>query len=234
MKKLLFAATLLLSGFQFATAQTADEIVAKHITAIGGADNWKKLNTLQMEITMKAQGAEIGMKRTHIHNKAMRMDISVMGMSGYSILTTKEGWNYMPFQGQTKAEPMTADDVKTSQDELNIMDEFITYKDKGKKIEYLGTDDLEGTECFKLKMTDKDGQETTYYLDKSNYYTLKQVQKMKANGKETEVVMTFSNYKMLPEGILYAHSLGGDWGDMEISKILVNSVIDENLFKPAN
>jgi len=233
MKKILFSLALLMGSLS-TFAQTADEIVEKHINAIGGLSNWKKLNSMVLEATMKAQGAEITMKRTHIHNKAMRMDISLMGMSGYQIVTNKEGWSYMPFQGQTKAEPMTADDIKTAQDQLNIIDEFITYKDMGKKIEFLGTDDLEGTECFKLKMTDKDGNETTYFLDKSNYYTLKQVQKVKANGKEVEAVTTFSDYKMLPEGILYAHSMGGDWGDIQYTKIMVNAAVEESVFKPAN
>jgi outer membrane lipoprotein-sorting protein len=233
MKKLILS-LLAIASFSLSFAQTAEEIVNKHIEAIGGADNWKKINSLVMEASIKAQGAEIKLTRTHLHNKAMRMDIAVMGMNGYSIITQKEGWNFMPFQGQTKYEAMTPDDVKSSQDELSILDEFITYKDLGKKLEYLGKDDLEGTECFKLKLTDKEGEEITYWLDPTNYYTLKQSQKVKANGKEMESVTTFSNYKNIEEGIVYAFSLGGDWGDTEINKITINPKIDESIFKPTN
>ncbi|MBK8145794.1 MAG: hypothetical protein IPK62_12775 [Bacteroidetes bacterium] len=137
MKKVLLSIATVLFA-QFAIAQSAEEIVNKHVEAIGGAENWKKMNSLVMEATMKAQGAEIKIVRSQIHNKAMRMDIAVMGMNGYQILTPTAGWSFMPFQGQTKAEPMTADDVKTSQDELSLLDEFITYKDLGKKLEYVG------------------------------------------------------------------------------------------------
>ena len=133
-------------------AQTTDEIIAKHIEAIGGKDNWAKIKSLRTEGTIKAQGAEIKIISTQIDKKASRTDIALMGMNGYNILTTTEGWQFMPFQGQTKPEPMTADDVKTGQDELDIQDEFITYKQLGKKIENLGKDDVDGTECFKLKM----------------------------------------------------------------------------------
>ncbi len=233
MKKIILSLCAILF-LQVAFGQSADEIVKKHIEAIGGADNWKKINSLVMEATMKAQGAEIKLTRSQIHNKAMRMDIAVMGMNGYQILTDKAGWSYMPFQGQTKAEPMTADDVKTSQDELSLMDEFVTYKDLGKKLEYVGKDDLEGTECFKLKLTDKDGQEATFWLDPSTYYTIKQSQKVKANGKEMESVTTFSNYKKVDEGIVYPFSVGGDWGESEVTKLTINSKIDESIFKPAN
>ncbi len=176
-------------------SQSLDEIVKKHIEAIGGKENWAKVKSLKMECSMKANGADVNIVIQQIDKKAMRQDISLMGMSGYNIITTTEGWNFMPFQGQTKVEPMTADDVKNSQEGLNLQDEFITYKDLGKKLEYIGKDDVDGTECFKLKMTDKAGQETTYYIDPSNYYTIKQNIKMKANGKEIDAATTYGNYK---------------------------------------
>lgn len=232
MKKLIFAFVALLA-FSNLNAQTLDQIVESHIKAVGGADNWKKVNSIIVDITMQAQGAEVKVKRTQVHDKAMRMDISVMGMNGYSIMTNTEGWNFMPFQGQTKPEPMTADDVKNSQDDLSIMSDFLTYKAKGKKLELIGNDDVEGTECFKIVATGKDGKSTTYWLDKSSFLVIKQVDKMKANGKEVEATSTFSNYKLLPEGINYPHSIGGDWGEMEVKSVVVNSKIEDSVFKPA-
>ena len=45
MKKIKILSLLTLSFLMAATsfAQTADEIVSKHIEAIGGAENWKKI-----------------------------------------------------------------------------------------------------------------------------------------------------------------------------------------------
>jgi hypothetical protein len=215
-------------------AQTAEEIVTKHIEAIGGIANWDNIKSQRVEGKVKAQGMEIAVTRTQVDKKAMRMDIAVMGMTGYQILTNTEGWAYMPFQGQTKSEPMTADDVKSSQDELSIKDDFITYKDQGKKIEFIGKEDYDGTECLKLKMIDKDAVETTYFLDPENYYVLKQTTKVKANGQEMEAVTTFSDYKKLPEGIVCPMVIGGDFGDMEVQKYEVNPAIDDAIFKPSN
>ncbi len=214
-------------------AQTTDEIIAKHIEAIGGKDNWAKIKSMRTEGTIKAQGAEIKITSTQIDKKASRTDIALMGMNGYNILTTTEGWQFMPFQGQTKPEPMTADDVKMGQDELDLQDEFITYKQLGKKIENLGKDDVDGTECFKLKMIDKDGKETTYYLDPSNYFVIKETAKIKANGKEMENSSTYSNYKKTDNGVYVAMNIGGGFGDMEITKIEINPKIDEAIFKIA-
>ncbi len=230
MKKLLVTAFVCVMSLG-AMAQNLEEIVKKHIEAIGGEANWRKVKSMRSESTMKAQGAEIKFTMTQIDKKAMRQDIAVMGMNGYSFMTNTEGWSFMPFQGQTKPETMTADDIKNGQEELYILDEFITYKELGKKLELLGKDDVDGTECFKLKMTDKNKQETTFYIDPSNYYVIKQTSKITADGKEMENSTSFGNYKKLDEGIVLAMNISGGFGEMEITKVEVNPKIDEAIFK---
>ena len=233
MKKLtLIFTALLFTTFAFKPADlTLNEIIAKHIEAIGGKDNWSKVKAIHMESTMKAQGAEIKVAITQVDKKEMRQDITLMGMTGYSIVTTTEGWSFMPFQGQTKPEAMTADDLKNSQDELYIQDEFLTYTELGKKIELFGKDDVDGTECYKIKMTDKNAQETTFYIDPSTWYVIKQTQKIKADGKEVESSTTYGDYKKLPEGIVYPMSVVAGWGESSVTKIEINPTIDESLFK---
>jgi len=234
MKKLIAPGMMLFIAFQSmsVSAQDLNEIIKNHITAIGGADNWNKLKSMTSEMTMKAQGAEIKLVVNQVQKKAMRADIEVMGMSGYQIITDKEGWSFMPFAGQTKAEPSTADDVKSSQDQLDMIDQFITYKDYGKKIDYLGKDDVEGTDCHKISLTDKEGEITTFFLDASTYYVIKEVSKRKANGKEFEMTKTYSNYKKLDEGIVFPMLSGGDEGEMEITKVSINKPIDDTMFQP--
>lgn len=233
---------IILAGFaiimacfaQNVQAQNVDEVINKHIEAIGGKDNWAKLKSTKSVVKMKAQGAEINMTMYQVDKKAMKVDIEVMGMKGYQIITDKEGWGFMPWGGQSKAEPMTAEEVKAAQDQLNIQDEFITYKEKGKKLEYVGKDDVEGTECHKLTMTDKEGRITTYYLDASNYQTIKQTVKATINGKEMETTSMFSNYKKFDQGIVLPMNTSGDMGEMEFTSIEINPKIDESIFKPTN
>lgn len=230
-KSLVFISVAFLSVIS--VAQTADEIALKHIEAVGGKENWLKIKSIRMECLLKAQGAEIKTTIVQVNKKAMRQDISVMGMNGWSIITNTEGWSFMPFGGQTKPEPLTPDDVKNAQDGLEIQDDFIGYKADGKKLEYLGKDDVDGTECFKMKMIDKNLKETTYYLDVDSYYVIKESQKIKADGKEMEEATMFSNYKKQPEGIVYAMSIGTQFGQGEVTKLEINPKIDEAIFKPS-
>jgi hypothetical protein len=229
-EKIFFIGLLCCTVSIAASAQTLDEIVAKHIEAIGGKANWEKVKSMRIESIMKAQGAEIHFTSTQVDKKAMRQDISVMGMTGYSIVNNTGGWSYMPWQGQTKPEAMTADDVKNAQDELYIQDEFMTYKELGKTLEYYDKDDVDGTECFKLKMTDKNGQETTFYIDPSNYFVIKKTKKVKANGQENENSSFYGDYKKLDSGIYYPMSTTSGWGESEIVKLDINPSVDESIF----
>lgn len=229
--KIFFVTVLACIASVSSFSQTLDEIVSKHIEAIGGKDNWEKIKTIKMEGIMKMQGSEIKIGILMVDDKATRQNITVMGMTGYSILTTTEGWAFMPFQGQTKPEPITAEDLKNSQEQLNIQESFINYAENGKKIEYLGKEDIDGTECFKIKMTDKNEQVITYYIDPENYYVIKQVSKIKSNGKEFENTVTFGNYKKLDEGIVYPMTMGGGFGETEIVKLEINTPIDDSEFK---
>ncbi|HTM65979.1 MAG TPA: hypothetical protein VL093_06655 [Flavipsychrobacter sp.] len=215
-------------------AQSAEEIVTKHIEATGGEANWKKVNAIKMTGSMTIQGMEMPIIITTVNKKAMRMDITIMGTSNYQIITDKEGWGFFPIQQQQKPEPMTADQVKESQDQLLVQDEFLNYKKDGSKIEFLGKDDMEGTEVLKLKLTDKDGKEKTFFFDASNYYILRQSQKVNADGKETDVVVNYSNFQKLPAGITFPMTIEQEQtGPINFTSVEVNPNIDESIFKPA-
>ena len=121
--KIIIAITAVI--FTFSTyAQSTAEIISKHIEAIGGVKNWSNLKSLRQTGKIKMQGAEITITTSQIDQKAYRTDIAVMGMNGYTFFTTTEGWMFMPFQGQTVPEPMTPEDVKMSQDQLDIQNDF--------------------------------------------------------------------------------------------------------------
>ena len=230
MKRIVFSLLLFAMAF-VAKAQTADEIIAKHIEAIGGADAWKKVNSVKMEGTLIVQGTTVNMTQTILHGKGNRQDISVMGMNGFMIIAPTSGWNFMPFNGQAAPEPMTAEDVAEGQSELDAQGNLIDYAAKGHTVEYLGKDDVEGTDCYKLKINLKSGKSETYYFDAKSYLLIRSVSKQKANGQEAEITTNFSNYEKLPEGIVVAKSITLPFGEMNITKITINSTVDESIFK---
>ena len=226
------AAALVFANCINTKAQTADEVISKHITAVGGLDNWKKITSIKMTGGINAGGMDIPVTITKVSGKAMKVEFTVNGMTGYQILTKTEGWAYSPFQGQTKPEAMTAEDVKESQDQLDAQGELMDYKAKGYKVEYLGKDDVEGTECYKLKVTLAGGKQENVFIDASTYYLIRTVAKVKADGKEVEVTSNFSNFQKLPEGIVFPMSMESMTGPINFKTIEINKPVDENIFKP--
>lgn len=221
----------------FAQAQTADEIVAKHIDAIGGADAWHKVNTIKLEGTLSVQqggGLQIPLTITQLHNKGMRVDFSVMGQNAYQIMTPTAGWAYLPFQGQTKAEPSTADQVKAGADELDAQGLLLDYKAKGHTVTLLGKEDVDGVEAYKLQIALKSGSTETLFVDPKTYYVLKIISKQTVNGQEVEQAVGMTNYKKLPEGIVVPMNMTRPEGEFAISKVTVNGPVDEAIFKPSN
>lgn len=230
--QLLLAGGMALFAATAAHAQTADEIVQKHIDAIGGADNWKKVNSTRAEASLNVQGNDVSITIVKLNNKGMRQDISVGGMSGYVILTPTAGTTFMPFQGMTEPQTMPADAVKDGQSQLDVQGVLVDYKAKGHTVELQGKETVGGAECYKLKVTLAGGKVYTYDIDTKSYYLVRAITKANVNGQEMEQTVSFSNFQKLPEGITVPMTITQQFGDVNIVKMEINKPVDEGIFKP--
>lgn len=229
MKKF-FLGVALLTAFAFAKAQTAEEIVNKHIEAIGGKANYDKLQNVVMEGSMSAQGATINLTITKVLGKLSRQDISVMGMTGYDLTTDKDGWTFMPFMGQSSPVEKTGDMLKASQQELDFSDALYNYQAKGTTIELQGKEDVSGTDSYKLRLTSKAGDVETVYVDPATFFINRVSSIKKLNGQEFPVTIDFSDYKDV-EGVKFPFNMGTPQGSIVFSSIKANQTIDDKLYK---
>ena len=68
----------------------------------------------------------------------------------------------------------------------------------------------------------------------ANYYLLREVDKVQADGKEQEIATNFSNFQKLPEGIVFPMTVETPMGPMNIKTVEINPTVDESIFKPSN
>ena len=234
MKKIMpiFALLLLLVNTSPLLAQTADEIIAKHIDARGGIEKIKSLQTLSMEITMTIQGMDIPIKIFGQHKKAFKVEMIVMDNMGYNLITDTKGWAFLPFQGHTEPQEMKKEDVEAAQGQLDLQGALVDYKTKGSKAEYGNKETIDGKSCYVIKLTKANGQVATFYLD-DKYYIYKKTETVKINGEDVQQTAIYHSYDKTPDGYVYASAwTSANGGEMKVLKYEPNSKIDESVFKP--
>jgi outer membrane lipoprotein-sorting protein len=219
-----------------AGAQSADEIIDKHLQAMGGKEKLRAVQTQRISGKMvMAQGMEAPFTLEMARPNKMRMEFTIQGMTGVQAFDGKTGWALMPFMGKTEPEALPEEDARKMEEQADMDGLLLDYKEKGRQVEYVGREDLEGTPVHKLKVTQKNGDVVFVYIDAEEYLTLKQAGKTKVRGQEVEGETVFGNYQTV-EGLVVPHSIeqkvtGMPGGMvMTISKVELNPGVDESRF----
>jgi hypothetical protein len=231
-KKLLFA------GLAFATlnvsAQTADEIVAKNIEAMGGAAKLATLTSVKKTATMSAQGQDFPGTITIDHMKGFRLDLEIMGTSNYQIITPTKTSMFFPIQQMTEPKAGTDEEIKEAQGALDIHSALYNYKENGTTVELVGDDKVDGADAYKLKVTKKSGKSSFYLIDKKSNRVVKTISKGKGpDGTEQDVETPYGDYKQNADGYWFAYttSMQGGMVAVTFEKIETNIKVDESIFK---
>jgi outer membrane lipoprotein-sorting protein len=208
MKRKTFAC-LLLAGLigSAAWGQSVDEIIAKNIEAKGGLEKLKAVKTMRISgKMMMGPGMEAPMVIETARPNKMRVEFTFQGMTGIQAYDGTTGWMVMPFMGKKDPEAMSGDDLKQAEDQADIDGPLVDYKEKGNQVEYQGKSEIEGTPVHKLKVTKKNGDVATLYLDADSFLEIKAEGKTKIRGQEIEGETTFGDYKEVG-GMVFAHSI---------------------------
>ena len=245
MKKLNY---LLLTVFVFMistsfNAQTVDEIIENYIENTGGAENWQNVKAIKMSASINQMGMEIPIEMVQSENK-MYTKISIQGQEiKQGVFDGETLWstNFMSM----KAEKSDQEDVDNIKNELGeFPDPFLNYKDKGFTAELMGTETLEGSEVFKVKLTKKpnvvDGKEvpnvTIYYFDSENFVPIMTHQEMtQGPAKGTIMEGKMSDYQEV-DGLFMPFSMSQGIKDqpgqaVNIKSIEINPSVDDSEFE---
>ncbi len=215
-----------------AYAQTVDEIVDKHVAAMGGADKLKNVKTLVIDRTLAVQSMEIPTKTLIMVGKALRTESSIMGNSMIQVVDGTTGWMIRPvmMQGTGEPEDMPAEMVQQQVGQLDPFGPLFNYKDKGNKVELVGKEKVEKSDAYRLKITTKDGQVMEEFIDATTFM----LTKLKATMQGQEGEILFSDYKDV-EGIKFANTMDmtSQMGALTFvtTKIAINGTIDDSIFK---
>ena len=224
-------------------AQSVDEIIENYIENTGGAENWQNVKAIKMSASINQMGMEIPIEMVQSENK-MYTKISIQGQEiKQGVFDGETLWstNFMSM----KAEKSDQEDVQIVKDELaEFPDPFLNYNENGFTAELMGTEVVDGSDTFKVKLTKKpmvvDGEEvpnvSTYYFDTENFVPIMMHEEvMSGPGKGMIMEAKMSDYQEV-EGLYMPFSMSQGVKDqpgqpLTITSIELNVEADESEFK---
>lgn len=237
MKRILngLVALLLLGTTGAAADLSVDQVIEKYIAASGGYAKLKGLQSLKATGIYSAGEAPIPFVIFRKRPNLYRWDRDIKGQLLILSYDGQTAWWINPFSetGVSGPAKMPEADAKNLQGEAMFEDELIDYKKKGNRVELLGTDDVDGQEAYKLKVTRKDGGVERYFINTDNFLKLKQSSVFKANNREFELLTYYQNYKAV-NGVLLPFRIerefAGQHRVIDVKAIELNPKLDEASF----
>ena len=212
------------------TAQTVDEIINKHIDAIGGKEKLSQVKSLYTENSMDVMGNSAPQKEYLVEGKGFKSEVEFNGASIIQCYTDKSGWTINPMMGGTDAQAMPDALYASGKPQIYLGGALIDYAAKGYKAELVGKEDKN----FKIKVTGS-GNETYYFIDATTYFLTKSIIKSEVMGQTVDVTTTYSDHKKTDFGVTLAYTKNVDMGMFQlaqkIDKVEVNKPIDPKIFE---
>ena len=236
MHRLLLAFAILIVATASAFSQTADEIVGKYIKTVGGMEKIEAVKSIRRTGKVIAGGGfEIPIVEENKRPNLVRQDIIIQGLIGTSAYDGKAGWKIQPWQGKKDAETMGEGELKAIIEESDFDGPLVNYKAKGNKVEYVGMDEVEGTDAYKLKVTLANGETRYFYMDTDYYVPIKIETKRIVRGNEVEFETVLGDYKEVAGWYMpYSIEVGAKGSQFKqkiaYDKIEANVPIDDKRF----
>jgi Outer membrane lipoprotein-sorting protein len=236
MKRLLWIAitiiALLPAGLQ---AQTVDEIIAKNIEARGGRERLLAIKSLRVTFKYSQGSFRAKYVQENKRNEKVREEFIVQGMAQIQAYDGHSAWQINPFGGRKDPELMSQDDIRSLLLDADLEGPLVDYKQKGHTAELMGHDSVEGTDCYKIKLTLKDGDVRIYYLDADSYLEIKFETQSKVRGAVQYNDTMLGDYEQV-EGVYFPFSIESaetgseDWQRFTVEKIELNVSLEDSLF----
>jgi len=217
------AAFVASAGFaQDKSQPTVDDLVSKNVEAKGGADALHALQSLRLSGKMLVRQGQVQLAylQTKKRPGEVRTEGTLQGMTQLEAYDGKEGWKVSPFFGRKDPERMSADDLKPLAEQAEIDGPLVDWKTKGSTVEYLGTEEVDGTLAHKLKVVRKNGDVSFVYLDPDHFL---------------EVETDLGDYEKTAAVFVPTSFDSGRKGDPDKSKIIIDKVeanvpVDDAIF----
>jgi hypothetical protein len=233
------AAALLIMAVPAAFAYTASELADKNVAAKGGIDKINAIQSLQLSGKLLANGGTLEIAYTMLVKRpdAIRYEAQLQGLTKVQAYDGTQAWQINPFRGRKDPQKLSADDAKgLAEDAADFAGPLVAYQAKGYTLDYLGTEDIDGTEAHKLRVTRPNGDLTYVYLDPDYFLEIRTVNRRIEHGIPNETITDYGDYEKV-NGVYLAFAQefyqkgSSARHKLQIDKAEANVAADESLFE---
>lgn len=220
-----------------ASAQTVDEILSHYFKTVGGMEKIQAVQTLRRTGKFIGGGGfEAVVVQENKRGSSVREEFSLQGMTAINAYDGKTGWKIEPWSGKKDPEALEEEEMRSILESADFDGPLVNYKQKGNKVEFIGMDKFEGTDTFKLKVAEPNGDVYVYYLDTDYYVPIKIDTRRLVRGAEREYETTLADYKEVAGWYLPFSFETNTKGSQDKSKIVYEKIeanvsIDDSRFR---
>jgi outer membrane lipoprotein-sorting protein len=193
-KTLLIFLGAFIMGLGTIHCQDPGEILDKHFKAIG-QEKILEVQTVISKGTLEQMGMEIPFKSITKRPGKAYLEMNIQGSKMITAYDGVNGWAVQPMMGTPDPVDLAGEELRPMKEMADLDGSLWNYEEKGHQLELLGTQDLEGSEVYVLKVTRNDGHVFHYYLDTEKYLILMMKFSMVIEGVETQLVAKMSDFR---------------------------------------
>ncbi len=193
-KSILLTLFMAIMAISLTYAQDLDEILDNYFETIG-QENLIKVKTLQATGKAVIMGMDAPFIMISKRPEKIKVTIELQGAEIVQAYDGETVWMINPMTGSPEPVDMTGPEADGLIESGDLDGQLWNWKEKGHQLELDGTEEVDGTEAFALKLTKKNGNLDYYYIDTESYLVLKIKSIIMMNGSEMEAETLLSNYQ---------------------------------------
>jgi outer membrane lipoprotein-sorting protein len=218
---------------------TAAQIIEKNVSAKGGLQAWRAVQTMSFSGKMEAGGKKNTQLPFVLEKKRprkMRVELVFANDTAVQVYDGTNGWKVRPYLGRREVERYSPEELKSASFESDVDGPLVDYAAKGNKAELEGIEQVENHDAYKLKITMKGGQVQHIWVDAGTFLEVKvEGTPRRMDGKMRPVSIYLRDYKdvnglKIPYVIETAVQGNKDTHKIFIEKVAVNPKLEDSLF----
>ena len=199
---LLVLATLFTFAGSAASAQTVDELVARHVEARGGYDKLKAIQTIKITRTVATPFTSVEVVTYKKRPNLLRIEQTPKGQTTAIPrgVNAQGAWDIVQGKVVMRPEPLALEGRETDADFDGLL---VDWKEKGHTVTYDGREKVGTTDTHKLTVTTRSGVVREVYLDANTYLEAQIVGKVRLPQmdpktkafRSNDTTLVFSDYR---------------------------------------